>query len=100
MNLFSEIDDTGNELIMTKRIMTKRQRKNLDRLRQLVADFQPYIPYVHNGTLIEIFNYIATVLYGVLVDCPENEELNYNLEQIETSLQEFEKLLKHEKSIG
>lgn len=80
--------------------MTKRQRKNLNRLRELVADFQPYIRYVHYRTLIEIFNYIGTVLYGVLVDCPENEELEYNLEQIEKSLQEFEKLLKHEKSIG
>lgn len=87
-------------LIMTKRIMTKRQRKNLDRLRQLVADFQPYIPYVQNRTIIEIFSHIVTVLYGVLVDYPENEELDYDLEQIETSLQEFEKLLKHEKSIG
>ena len=80
--------------------MTKRQRKNLNRLRELVADFQPYIPYVQNKTIIDIFGYICTVLYGVLVDCPENEELEYNLEQIEKSLQEFEKLLKHEKSIG
>jgi len=51
--------------------MTKRQRNNLNRLRELVADFQPYIPYVHDSTVIEIFNYIGTVLYGVLVDCPE-----------------------------
>lgn len=69
-------------------------------MRELVADFQPYIPYVHSRNLIEIFNYIGTVLYGVLVDCPENEELEYNLEQIEKSLREFEELLKHEKSIG
>ena len=80
--------------------MTKRQRNNLERLRELVAEYQQYIPYTHSQTLVEIFNYIGTVLFGVLVDHPENEELDYNLEQIQESLAKFEKLLKHEKSIG
>lgn len=53
--------------------MTKRQRKTLDRLRELVAEYQQYIPYVSNRTIIEIANYICTVLYGVLVDIPEEE---------------------------
>ena len=80
--------------------MTKRQRNNLERLRELVAEYQQYIPYTHSQTLIEIFNYICTVLFGVLVDRPENEYLEYNLEQIQESLAKFEELLKHEKSIG
>lgn len=80
--------------------MTKRQRNTLNRLRELVAEYQQYIPYVSNRTIIEIANYICTVLYGVLVDCSENEELEYNLEQTEESLRKFEELLKYEKSIG
>lgn len=80
--------------------MTKRQRNNLGRLRELVGEYQQYIPYTHSRTLVEIFNYIGTVLFGVLVDHPENENLEYNLEQIQESLAKFEKLLKHEKSIG
>lgn len=80
--------------------MTKRQRNNLERLRELVAEYQQYIPYTHSQTLVEIFNYIGTVLFGVLVDHPENENLEYNLEQIQESLAKFEKLLKYEKSIG
>lgn len=80
--------------------MTKRQRNTLNRLRELIVEYQQYIPYVQNRTIIEIFNYICTVLYGVLVDSPENEELEYNLEQVEESLRKFEELLKYEKSIG
>lgn len=80
--------------------MTKRQRNNLERLRELVSEYQQYIPYTHSQTLVEIFNYIGTVLFGVLVDHPENENLEYNLEQIQESLAKFEKLLKYEKSIG
>jgi len=87
-------------IVLNKYIMTKRQRKTLNRLRELVAEYQQYIPYVQNRTIIEIANYICTVLYGVLVDCPENEELEYNLEQVEESLRKFEELLKYEKSIG
>lgn len=80
--------------------MTKRQRKALNRLRELVAEYQQYISYMSNSTIIEIANYICTVLYGVLVDYPENEELEYNLEQVEESLRKFEELLKYERSIG
>ena len=80
--------------------MTKRQRKTLNRLRELAAEYQQYIPYVQNRTIIEISNYICIVLYSVLVDSPENEELEYNLEQAEESLRKFEELLKYEKSIG
>lgn len=80
--------------------MTKRQRNYLERLRVDVSEYQQYIPYTHNQTMIKIFNYICTVLYGVLVDHPENEELDYNLENIQESLENFEELLKQEKSIG
>ena len=80
--------------------MTKRQRNNLEKLRELVSEYQPYIPYTQSKTLVEIFNYIGIVLYGVLVDHPENENLDYNLENIKESLVKFEELLKHEKSIG
>lgn len=72
--------------------MTKRQRKTLIRLRDVTAEFQQYIPYVHNRTIIEIFDYICTVIYTVLVDCDGNEQLDYDLEQAEESLKKFEDL--------
>lgn len=80
--------------------MTKRQRATLCRLRELVAEYQQYIPYVQDRTIIEVFNYIGITLYGVLVDRPDNDELEYNLKQVEDSLHKFEELLKYEKSIG